>query len=93
MTGFTLPGMIDEPGCVSGSASSASPARGPMPISRMSERDLPQAERDRAQPAVGGDHRVERRLGVEVVGRLAHEQPRELATAGRRRGPRTPGGR
>ena len=37
MTGFTLPGMMLEPGCVSGSASSAMPARGPMPISRMSE--------------------------------------------------------
>ena len=37
MTGFTLPGMIEEPGCVSGSASSASPARGPMPMNRMSD--------------------------------------------------------
>ena len=37
MTGFTLPGMIEEPGCVSGSASSAIPARGPIPMSRMSD--------------------------------------------------------
>ena len=37
MTGFTLPGMMLEPGWVSGSASSARPARGPMPISRTSE--------------------------------------------------------
>ena len=36
MTGFTLPGMIEEPGWVSGSASSARPARGPMPMNRMS---------------------------------------------------------
>ena len=36
MTGFTLPGMIDEPGWVSGRAISAIPARGPMPISRTS---------------------------------------------------------
>ena len=28
--GFTLPGMMDEPGCTAGSASSESPARGPM---------------------------------------------------------------
>ena len=79
MTGFTLPGMIEEPGWVSGSASSAIPARGPMPISRMSERDLPQPERDRPQPAVGGDRRIEGRLRVEVVRCLADEEARELA--------------
>ena len=37
MTGFTLPGMMLDPGWVSGSASSAIPARGPIPISRTSE--------------------------------------------------------
>ena len=37
ITGFTLPGMIDEPGWVSGRAISARPARGPMPISRTSD--------------------------------------------------------
>ena len=37
ITGFTLPGMIEEPGCVSGSASSARPALGPMPMNRMSD--------------------------------------------------------
>ena len=37
MTGFTLPGMMLEPGCVSGRASSPIPARGPIPISRTSE--------------------------------------------------------
>ena len=36
MTGFTLPGMIDEPGCRSGTWISASPARGPEPIQRTS---------------------------------------------------------
>ena len=35
-TGFTLPGMIDEPGCRSGRNSSVSPVRGPEPIHRMS---------------------------------------------------------
>ena len=35
-TGFTLPGMIDEPGCRSGRRISDSPARGPEPIHRMS---------------------------------------------------------
>ena len=36
MTGFTLPGMMLEPGWVSGSANSARPARGPIPIRRTS---------------------------------------------------------
>ena len=35
-TGFTLPGMIDEPGCRSGRKISVSPVRGPEPIQRMS---------------------------------------------------------
>jgi len=34
--GFTLPGMIDEPGSFAGKMSSCSPARGPAEISRMS---------------------------------------------------------
>ena len=34
--GFTLPGMIDEPGSFSGSTSSPSPLRGPEPSQRMS---------------------------------------------------------
>ena len=34
--GFTLPGMIDEPGSFSGRINSPSPARGPDPIQRMS---------------------------------------------------------
>ena len=34
--GFTLPGMIDEPGCTAGSEISDSPARGPMLRSRRS---------------------------------------------------------
>src|SRR5690606_2208508 len=36
MTGFTLPGMIDEPGWRSGRLISPSPARGPEPIHRRS---------------------------------------------------------
>ena len=36
MTGFTLPGMIEEPGCRSGRAISPRPARGPEPIQRRS---------------------------------------------------------
>ena len=36
ITGLTLPGMIDEPGCRSGRRSSPSPVRGPEPIQRRS---------------------------------------------------------
>ena len=36
MTGFTLPGMIEEPGCRSGIRISPSPACGPDPIQRRS---------------------------------------------------------
>ena len=36
ITGLTLPGMIELPGCRSGSWSSASPVRGPEPSQRMS---------------------------------------------------------
>ena len=36
MTGFTLPGMIELPGCVSGSRISPMPQRGPLPSQRMS---------------------------------------------------------
>ena len=39
--GFTLPGMIDEPGWTAGSWSSAIPARGPMLRSRRSDATLP----------------------------------------------------
>src|SRR5690606_33317628 len=35
MTGFTLPGMIDEPGCRWGRASAPGPVRGPEPVHRM----------------------------------------------------------
>ena len=34
--GFTLPGMMEEPGSFSGSTSSPMPERGPDPASRMS---------------------------------------------------------
>lgn len=36
ITGLTLPGMIDEPGCTAGRVTSASPARGPDDIRRRS---------------------------------------------------------
>ena len=85
ITGFTLPGMIDEPGWVSGRAISAIPARGPIASSRRSE---PIFQSDRAivrSAAVGGDRRVERRLGVEVVRRLADLEAGEGARGARQR--------
>ena len=36
MDGFTLPGMIDDPGCTAGSLSSPRPVLGPLPRSRTS---------------------------------------------------------
>src|SRR5450755_2542162 len=36
MTGLTLPGMIDEPGCTAGNSISPMPALGPEPSQRMS---------------------------------------------------------
>ena len=36
ITGFTLPGMIELPGCVSGNRISPMPHRGPLPSQRMS---------------------------------------------------------
>ena len=38
--GFTLPGMIDDPGCTGGSFTSPRPARGPLLSSRRSEATL-----------------------------------------------------
>ena len=36
ITGFTLPGMMDDPGCIGGRLISCSPARGPEDSSRRS---------------------------------------------------------
>ncbi len=36
ITGFTLPGMIDDPGCLAGRRISANPVRGPDDMSRRS---------------------------------------------------------
>ena len=54
--GFTLPGMIDEPGCTGGSVISASPARGPMLSSRRSLATLPSFDRQAAHRARVREH-------------------------------------
>ena len=50
ITGFTFPGMIDEPGCTAGSFSSPIPQRGPDPRWRMSSATL--IKRSRRSPRV-----------------------------------------
>ena len=62
-----------------------------MPISRMSRADLPQAQGDGPDRAVGGDHGVERGLGVEMAVGLADRQAGQRRRAGRTSGPANDG--
>ena len=70
MTGFTLPGMIDEPGWVAGSDSSKMPQRGPDAEPADVVGDFRERNGDRLQFAVGFDERVLGGLGFGVVRRL-----------------------
>ena len=65
-TGLTLPGMIDEPACSSGSSSSASPADGPLGEQPDVVGDLGQRHGDPAQPG--------RRLGQRALPALLHHR-------------------
>ena len=65
--GFTLPGMIDEPGSFSGRISSPRPARGPEPSQRMSFAIFMQADRERPDRAAREDEVVVRRERGELV--------------------------
>ena len=65
-TGLTLPGMIDDPACSSGSSSSASPADGPLASSRMSLAIFVSATAMAAQPG--------RRLGQRALPALLHHR-------------------
>ena len=67
MTGFTLPGMIDEPGCTAGIAISAIPARGPHPSRRRSLAILYIETATARSAPLADDHGVQRRLAAEVV--------------------------
>ena len=73
-TGFTLPGMIDEPGCRSGRKSSVRPVRGPEPIQRMSLLILFRPTAIGAQRAGQLDQAVAGALRLEVVARLGQRQ-------------------
>ena len=74
ITGLTLPGMIELPGCRSGRRISPRPVRGPLPIQRRSLAILIRATAERAQLAAGLDQRIAGALGGEMVAR-----PREAA--------------
>ena len=63
-----------------------------MPISRMSEPIFHRLRAIASQRAVGGDHRVERRLGMEVAVGLAHGEAGQVGQPGARvRAARRPG--
>ena len=74
ITGFTLPGMIELPGCRSGRRISASPVFGPDAIQRRSLAILIERHREHAQVARQPDQLVAGALGGEVVGRLRQRQ-------------------
>jgi hypothetical protein len=72
--GFTLPGMIEEPGSFSGNASSPRPARGPEPRSRMSLAILNSDAATVLIAPCAEDHRVVRGQRFEFVGRAYEGQ-------------------
>ena len=77
MTGLTLPGMMELPGCTSGMASSPSPVRGPEASKRTSLAILSRLSATvRTRTGSLNDGGVQRGLGLEVVLRLA--DPRSL---------------
>ena len=76
--GFTLPGMIDEPGSFSGRTSSPSPERGPEPSQRMSFAIFI-SEAASVACGAGCEHDgVVARERRELVGRAHERQAREL---------------
>ena len=75
--GFTLPGMIEEPGSFSGRRSSPKPERGPEPKQPNVVGDLEQRHGDRVERAVGEHIGVVARERLELVrrgdeGQLGH---------------------
>ena len=92
ITGLTLPGMIDEPFCSSGSTISPRPARGPLDIQRRSLQIFVSGHRDDLQRAGRRDERVARGLRREVIERRGDQRGHpgrrrlaELAPGDRRR--------
>ena len=70
ITGFTLPGMIDDPFCSAGRTISPRPARGPTGHPPQVVADLRQRDGDHLERPRCGDEHVPRRLGGEVIERL-----------------------
>ena len=91
MTGFTLPGMMLEPGCTAGSATSARPQRGPEFISRTSLAIFIRLAATVLSAPLAHAARVLRALRLEVVRRLAELRAGQPATAPPPRAGRTPG--
>ncbi len=85
ITGFTLPGMIELPGCRSGRRISASPVLGPAAHPAEVVGDLDERHGEHPQVAREPDQLVAGALGGEVVGRL-----RQRAGPCRRRTGRRP---
>ncbi len=67
MTGFTLPGMIDDPGWRAGSRISAKPVRGPDDISSRSSQDLGEVDGETAQGSRHREHRRHRLRGLDEM--------------------------
>ena len=75
MTGLTLPGMIEEPGCRSGMAISPRPVLGPEPIQRRSLLIFIRETAMVRSCAGRLDQAVAVGLGLEVVAGLGERQP------------------
>ena len=89
--GFTLPGMIDEPGSLAGRISSLSPQRGPEASQRMSLAIFISGTASPRSAGVARDHGVEAALGGELVGRGHERLAGQLGDLGRTSAPK-PGG-
>ena len=87
--GFTLPGMIDEPGSFSGRISSPRPQRGPEPIQRTSLAIFISETAQRLERAGSGHERVVRGERRELVGRRLERQAGVVGDLFRRRARRT----
>ena len=74
MTGFTLPGMIELPGCSAGQRELGQSRRGARTEQPQVAGDLVEREGDDLGDGAGLDHRVLRRLGLEVVDGLGQGQ-------------------
>ena len=92
MTGFTLPGMMELPGCTSGNVSSPIPALGPRAQKADVVGYLVEADGDASEHAAGQHHAVEGALGLKVVVGLQARQHLRFPKGRHTHGGRTRGG-